>query len=673
MANALAHATSPYLLQHKDNPVAWREWSAETLAEAKRENKPILLSVGYAACHWCHVMAHESFENPEIAELMNRHFISVKVDREERPDIDTIYQQALALLGQHGGWPLTMFLTPDGEPFWGGTYFPPDSRYGRPGFADVLKQVAEIWQSGQDKIEGNRQALRQALEKLSRPEAGDDLGLDAALGTARELVEEFDAVHGGIGGAPKFPQAPMLSLVWQAGQLSGDGLFKHRVLHTLSRICQGGIYDHLGGGFARYSVDAYWLVPHFEKMLYDNAQLLALLGEAYAETGDRLYFERARETVGWLTREMMTPAGLASSLDADSEGEEGRYYVWEKGEIQRLLGEEAGDFCFAYGVTRRGNWEGKNILNRLHESGLREPEEEKKLAELRRILFQAREERVRPERDDKVLADWNGLAIQGLVGAAERFGEPEWADLAADIFDRVVAHMAEGDRLHHSWRDGRWLEKNFLDDYAQMIRAAVLLHQLRGDPRFLDHARRWSETVEREFKDPAGGYALVPQSADDLIVRAKNAHDGPHPSAVGSLALAWAELGHLTGERELEDRARGIVRAFSGEAKRNPYVHSTLLLAASFMAEPLQIVVAGDPEDATVRSLAETAHAAASPLRVVQQVSADSDLADGHPAKGKEAADGPAAYVCRGPTCLPPVSEPGALRELLVDRGKAMA
>ncbi len=391
MPNALAAATSPYLLQHQHNPVDWQEWNEASLARARAENRPILLSVGYAACHWCHVMAHESFEDAGTAAVMNRLFVNIKVDREERPDLDTVYQQALAVMGQQGGWPLTMFLTPAGEPFWGGTYFPPEPRYGRPGFVQVLEQVAELWHSGDQRIATNRQAIVQALRRLAAPEPGAPLPAAAAGETARRLAQRFDAVHGGLAGAPKFPQAPVLRLIWEEACRSGDPTLRHRVLHTLARIAQGGICDHLGGGFARYSVDAYWLVPHFEKMLYDNAQLLELLAGAHAATGEALFAARAAEIVAWLEREMLVDGAFASALDADSEGEEGRFYVWEAAEIDRLLGADAPAFRLAYGVTDTGNWEGRNILNRLHEPGLPSAADGELLARCRAILLAARD------------------------------------------------------------------------------------------------------------------------------------------------------------------------------------------------------------------------------------------------------------------------------------------
>src|SRR5919106_1171562 len=447
MRNRLAEATSPYLLQHSDNPVHWQPWDETALAEARARDKPILLSIGYAACHWCHVMAHESFENPAIAALMNEHFVGIKVDREERPDLDQLYQHALALLGQHGGWPLTMFLTPAGEPFWGGTYFPPESRYGRPGFPEVLETVARIWREDRARVVDNTTALKDALSRLATPARPETLSPAVVAETARRLSQAFDTVHGGFAGAPKFPQAPILHLLWRQALANDGGAIRQAVLHTLVNICQGGIYDPLGGGFARYSVDALWLVPHFEKMLSDNAQLLALLADLSADTRNSLFAARVAETVGWLEREMLVENAFASSLDADSEGEEGKFYVWDAAEIDRLLGPDAAAFRLAYGVTESGNWEGKTVLNRLHQPGLATPEEEARLRASADRLLEARRQRVSPGRDDKVLADWNGLMIAALAKASAVFDQPHWLERAERAFEFILRHVARDDRL----------------------------------------------------------------------------------------------------------------------------------------------------------------------------------------------------------------------------------
>src|SRR5215470_10903328 len=391
--NALARETSPYLLQHRDNPVHWQAWGPAAFAAAKAENKPILLSIGYAACHWCHVMAHESFENPEIARLMNELFISIKVDREERPDVDTIYQHALALLGEQGGWPLTMFLTPDREPFWGGTYFPPEARWGRPGFPQVLEALARAYREDREAVAKNTATLTEALGRLATPTAGDGVSIELTDRVAERLTREIDWTHGGIGDAPKFPQASLLSVLWRGYRRTGTEAMRNAVTLTLDHICQGGIYDHVGGGFARYA-------------------------------------ERVAETVAWLAREMRQDGGgFSSSLDADSEHEEGKFYVWSEAEIDALLGERAALFKRFYDVDAQGNWEGHTILNRLNTPAAADPETERELALCRSLLFQVREKRIRPGLDDKVLADWNGLMIAAMANAGLVFERSDWIDI----------------------------------------------------------------------------------------------------------------------------------------------------------------------------------------------------------------------------------------------------
>ncbi|HEX2477853.1 MAG TPA: thioredoxin domain-containing protein [Geminicoccaceae bacterium] len=664
--NRLGEATSPYLLQHRENPVHWQPWDEVALAEARNSDRPILLSVGYAACHWCHVMAHESFENPAIAALMNEHFINIKVDREERPDLDQLYQHALALLGQHGGWPLTMFLTPAGEPFWGGTYFPPESRYGRPGFPEVLETVARIWRDDRERVTSNTTALKDALGRLATPARPQDLSPAFVTETAQRLIEAFDTIHGGFAGAPKFPQAPLLHLLWRQALASNDQAIRQAVLHTLVNMCQGGIYDTLGGGFARYSVDALWLVPHFEKMLYDNAQLIALLSDAWADTQNPLFAARVLETIGWLEREMLVKDAFASSLDADSEGEEGKFYVWDAVEIDRLLGPEARAFRLAYGVTDAGNWEGKTILNRLHQLTLGTPEQEAALRSSADVLLAAREKRVRPGRDDKVLTDWNGLTIVALARASAVFGRPAWLARAAAAFTFVCRNMMSGDRLAHSWRAGRRLELAFLEDYAQMAAAALALFEHTANPEYLERAIEWVGRLDADYLDPAGGYYQVAAAATDVLVRPKNAQDGPTPAANGTLVGVLARLHALTGKEQYRTRAEQVLAAFSGEARRNPAVHAALLSAYGLLADPLQVVVIGDPDDRDLAALRLAALGAPWPDPIVLTVSPGAELAADHPAAGKSQIDARAtAYVCPGRTCLPPVTAAGELAEIL--------
>ena len=671
MRNRLAEATSPYLLQHQDNPVHWQPWDEAALAAAREQDKPILLSVGYAACHWCHVMAHESFENPEIAALMNSDFINIKVDREERPDLDQIYQHALALLGQQGGWPLTMFLTPAGEPFWGGTYFPPESRYGRPGLPDVLQGVGKIWREERHKVDSNTSALKDALQRLARPDAGGPLPEGFATRAATRLAQAFDTIHGGLSGAPKFPQATLLDFLWRQARVSGDATMRQAVIHTLTNICQGGIYDHLGGGFARYSVDALWLVPHFEKMLYDNAQLLALLADVSADTRSPLLAARARETVGWLEREMLVEDAFASSLDADSEGEEGKYYVWQAAEIDRVLGADAAAFRLAYGVTDGGNWEGHTVLNRLHQQALLAPDQEAALRASADRLLAVRAERVPPGRDDKVLADWNGPMIAALAKASAVFDEPAWLQRAEAAFAFVALRMQPHGRLAHSWRGGRTLDLAFLEDYAQMAAAALALFEHTGKQAYRDQAEAWVRVLDEDYLDAEhGGYFQAPARASDLVVRPKNAQDGPLPSGNGLLVAVFARLFYLTGDAAWRERAERQIAAFSGEVAHNPLGHAALLSGAMLLEHSVQVVLTGDPASPDLAALRRTALAAPVPEAVVLQIAPDTVLPADHPAFGKGPVDGRAtAYVCPGQTCLAPVVEPADLAASLASAG----
>ncbi|MGH6990608.1 MAG: thioredoxin domain-containing protein, partial [Stellaceae bacterium] len=594
--NNLAGETSPYLLQHRDNPVHWQPWGEATLAAAQAANRPILLSVGYAACHWCHVMASESFTDPKIAALMNQHFVNIKVDREERPDLDTIYQHALQAMGEQGGWPLTMFLTPAGVPFWGGTYFPSEPRYGRPGFDQVLAAIADAWRDEPETVARNATALQGALSHLGTPEAGDEITMTLTDEAATRLARAIDGVHGGFGGAPKFPQVPTLAMLWRGWRRSRDPALRNAVTLTLDHISQGGIYDHVGGGFARYATDARWLVPHFEKMLYDNALLIDLLTLVWQETRAPIYAARVAETIGWLQREMrQEQGGFSSSLDADSEHEEGKFYVWDATEIDEALGTRAARFKEFYDVTPAGNWDGKTILNRLNHLNIADPAIEAEFAEDRAILLARRGARVRPGLDDKILADWNGLLITALANAGRVFGREDWIALARDAFGFVRHEMAAGeDRLWHSWRAGKAAHHALVDDYANMARAALALHEADGDEGYLAAATRWAGTAHRLYWDGAnGGFFFTPSDAEALIERPKQAVDSPNPSGNGMMVEVLARLHYLTGDAEYRDRAAATLRAFAGAARRNIFGHGALYNGNELLARGLQVVVRG--------------------------------------------------------------------------------
>jgi uncharacterized protein len=668
--NRLAGETSPYLLQHKDNPVHWRPWGEAALAEAKATGKPILLSVGYAACHWCHVMAHESFEDDATAAVMNELFVNIKVDREERPDVDAIYMGALHELGEQGGWPLTMFLTSDAEPFWGGTYFPKDERYGRPAFVRVLTEMSRIYRDEQDKVRQNADTLKDRLKPRPRGPGTPPPNEMMLADLARRLVQAVDPTHGGIRGAPKFPQVQFFNLLWRAGLRFGLANPLEAVGLTLTQIAQGGIYDHLGGGFARYSVDERWLVPHFEKMLYDNAQLIDLMTEAWRETKSPLYAERIEQTIDWLMREMTVEGGgFASSLDADSEGEEGKFYVWSLAEIEEVLGAEGAKlFAEIYDVTAAGNFEGHNILNRLGAIELRDDETETRLAAMRAILLARRARRVRPGFDDKVLADWNGLMIAALANAAQVFDRPEWLEAAERAFLFVSTRMTSDGRLLHAWRAGEAKAPATANDYANMIRAALALANATGDLDYLALARVWVDVLDTHYwADDLGGYYFAADDTGDLIVRPFSGQDEATPNANGVMVSNLMALYLWTGEARYRDRAETILRGFAQAMGENVLAHAGLLAATIDVAAPALIVLVV-PEGSAARELRRALSNVSLPNVVVQEVRAGesgaSDLPKSSPAHGKTAIEGkPTAYVCIGPQCSLPVTEARALVE----------
>jgi uncharacterized protein len=672
--NRLAAETSPYLLQHRHNPVDWWPWGPEALAEAQRRKRPILLSVGYAACHWCHVMAHESFEDDATAAVMNQLFVCIKVDREERPDVDQIYMSALHHLGQQGGWPLTMFLASDGSPFWGGTYFPKTSQHGRPAFTDVLRQVARAFQEEPDKIAQNRNAILQKLVERTRSEDPANMGVSELDSAAVSIARATDPVNGGLRGAPKFPQCAMLEFLWRAGARTADERFFSTSTLALTRMSQGGIYDHLGGGYARYSVDERWLVPHFEKMLYDNAQILDLLALDYARSKNPLYRERARETVEWLSREMVTPEGaLASSLDADSEGEEGKFYVWSLQQIRTTLGaadtapHAAGDsaalFAAKYDVSAAGNFEGHNILNRLKDL-TDTPGQSARLATLRSMLRQERSKRIRPALDDKVLADWNGLMIAALVHAAMAFAAPDWLQIGRTAFDFVVRSMSRDDRLGHSWRDGKLVIPGLASDYAAMIRAALALHEATSEPEFLDVAVRWQQSLDRHYADREhGGYYLTADDAEGLIIRPHSSIDDAIPNHTGLIAQNLVRLAVLTGDDQWRNLSNALFGALLPRVAGNVFGHLSLLNALDLQLSGSEIVVVGEGRQA------ETLLAAARQLphatSIVLHAPRADELAPKHRRAKLSAVKGSAVFVCRGQSCSLPVTEPAALAELV--------
>ena len=659
-ANRLATETSPYLLQHKDNPVHWQPWGDEAFAQARREDKPVLLSVGYAACHWCHVMAHESFEDADTAALMNNHFINIKVDREERPDVDRIYMQALHSLGEQGGWPLTMFLDPDGRPFWGGTYFPPETRYGRPGFRHVLREIARIWRDERGKTEINATALVNALRSEKPPDRAE-LSFDVLAAAAEAFTDAVDFTHGGLKGAPKFPQVPLFNFLSTVARRTGDEKLAQAVTVTLTHISQGGIYDHLGGGFARYAVDHRWLVPHFEKMLYDNAQLVSLLTRVWLATKSRLFRNRIEETIAFIVTEMRTPIGAyATSYDADSEGEEGKYYVWEPEEVATVLPPaDLGLFARTYELSAAGNWEGKTILNRLGSLALLSDEEEARLAANRAALLARRRERVPPGFDDKVLADWNGLMITALAEAALIFARQDWAEAARTAFDGIMKTLWAGGRLRHSWRNGQVRHEATAEGYANLISAALAIAQILPNAGHLASALELTEAMIHGLWDgERSAFTFASPEASMLIVRTVSGHDDATPNPNAVMISNLVRLHHLTGKPRYLELADKIHQRFAAEALNNPFGFATLLNAFVMLAEPVQLVMAGESGDPLHNALFRHAVERLGPDAIIQWTADPSSLPESHPAHGKTAGRALRAYICRGNVCAMPAETP---------------
>ena len=671
MRNELDKETSPYLLQHRDNPVHWQTWSEDTIATSRQADKPILLSVGYAACHWCHVMAHESFEDPDTAALMNELFINVKVDREERPDLDMIYQAALAITGQQGGWPLTMFLTPEGAPFWGGTYFPPDQRYGRPAFRDVLRQVESVYREHPERVSNNVTAIAQRLDAVFAENRGSGIPLTAAPHLATHFLSEHDPVYGGFGDAPKFPQPTILKFLWRTGLRTNNHQILQAVRTSVTAMCEGGIYDHLGGGFARYSTDAEWLAPHFEKMLYDNAQLVALMAEIQRQDPNALYEQRIRETIDWLFREMISEGGaFASALDADSEGEEGKFYVWSAEEISENLTEAGYDsalFAKHYDVTPSGNWEGKVILNRRHRKGPFSKEIEAKLAPARNYLLSLRDKRTRPSWDDKVLADWNGLMIAGLADAAILFENTEWLARAEAAFTFIVSTMEKDGRLLHSWRNGQARHTATLDDYANMILAALALEAATGKPDYLIKAEAWVAVLNLHFQGPEdGAYFFTADDQTDLMLRTKTAIDNVTPAGNSTMVECLARLWLITGKADYATRAETLTKAFAGSFQQQPEGFTGLLNGMEWLIHGRQIVIIGDPQAADTIKMVTIARTSGRALATVQVIQDGSTLPENHPAYGKEKVDNkPTAYLCINQVCTAPETDVETFRRTL--------
>ncbi len=667
--NQLARETSPYLLLHANNPVAWRPWGPEAFAEAEAENKPILLSVGYTACHWCHVMNHESFADPETATLMNALFVNIKVDREERPDIDQLYQTAASTMGQQGGWPLTMFLTPKGEPFFAGTYFPKDDRFNQPAFKRVLEEVARLYNEKPDAVAGTNARIAQTLNQVwGRDTKGEINGLALDL-SAIHIAQRFDIFYGGMSGAPKFPNTGLIELMWRAYLRSGAPQFFQLVQTTLDNMCMGGIYDHVGGGFARYATDERWLIPHFEKMLYDNALLVDVMTLIWQHSRNGLYQERIEETIDWLLRDMRVEDGFASSLDADTDGEEGKYYLWSEAEIDAALkGTFMQRFKDVYNVRRQGSFQGRNILHRIGGAVYPLPEaDEALLKRQRELLLAARLKRPGPLRDDKVLADWNGMAIAALANAGGAFNNGEWVLRAVLAFDFVLRVMGDGDRLYHSWRDGKRHHPGFADDYAHMARAAIALWEVTHEKRYLDHAKAWTRVLNEYFWDMQnGGYFYRGDDAEPLIFRTRTVFDQATPCANGAMVSVLGKLYFATADNAYRDRSNALLQAFAGEVNRAYISMGSFLNGLEVVMTGLQIVIVGPPAHEKTHALVAAVYGRSLPNRTLMVVEPDQELPETHPAFGKTMQNGqPTAYICLRGTCSAPITSPVVLSQAL--------
>jgi uncharacterized protein YyaL (SSP411 family) len=677
MANRLAQETSPYLLQHRDNPVDWYPWGEEALDRARDEDRPILLSVGYSACHWCHVMERESFEDPETAAYMNEHFVCVKVDREERPDVDALYMEAVQAMTGQGGWPMTVFLDPEGVPFYGGTYFPPDEGRGMPSFRMVMEAIVASFEGKREEIRERAEAIRSRLGAVGEIEPDPELPSTAELEEAvRQLLAGADRRHGGFRGAPKFPPASALELLLTRGEPGGEALAV--VEETLDAMLAGGIYDQIAGGFARYSVDAVWLVPHFEKMLYDNALLARAYLHGWQVLGHERYRRVCEETLDWMLREMRGPeGGFYSALDADSEGEEGRFYVWFPEQIREVLGDgtalgvDIEELLAYYGVSERGNFEGANIL---HLAGGAAAEPPAGLDAARRALYEARAKRVWPGLDDKRLTSWNALAIAALAEAGAVLGREDYLAAAGECAEFVLGSLRDGEgRLLRTYKDGDARLNAYLEDHAFLLEALLTLYESSFEPRWFAAARALGDEILARFGDvERGGFFSTSVDHEQLIARRKELGDHPIPAGNSSAALGLLRLEALSGEREYGNQAEGVLRLFARTAVQHPESFAHLLRALDFALEPTREVAlvgavdADAPGGASVAALAAVVRSAFRP-RLVLAAGAEGD--DEPPLlAGRTKVDGkPAAYVCQNFACRLPVTTAAELQAAIAE------
>jgi uncharacterized protein YyaL (SSP411 family) len=665
MPNRLANETSPYLLQHADNPVDWHPWDREALQKARDEDKPIFLSIGYSACHWCHVMAHESFEDKETAAILNTHFVSIKVDREERPDLDQIYMTAVQAMTGSGGWPMSVFLTPNGYPFYGGTYFPPQPRYGMPSFTQILHAIVDAWQDRRDELLASGQKLVDAIRRQGGADAqpgsrSAELSQDTLHSAFRSLQQSFDWENGGWGQAPKFPQPMALEFLLRYHHSTGNTDALEMVTQTLEAMARGGMYDQLGGGFHRYSVDDHWLVPHFEKMLYDNAQLARVYLHAWQVMGNEFFRTVAEEILDYVMREMTDAGGgFYSTQDADSEGEEGKFFVWTPDEIREVLGDEADEFMAAYGVTPGGNFEGRNILEFVGDMDQRPA-----LAEARRKLFEAREQRVRPGRDEKVLTSWNGLMLAAFAEAARALNREDYQEVAERNAEFLLRELRqENGRLLHSWKEGDARLNGYLEDHSYLVEGLLELYQTTFDPRWFVAAQELVETMLEHFADSEGTLYDTSDDHEELITRPRDLQDNATPSGSAMAITALLKLAGFTNELRYVDIAHKALTQIQPLLAQYPLGFGQWLQALSYaLSKPREIAIVGDPQSADTQALLNIVRTGYRPFQVVALGSPNAEPAVVPLLQDRDLMDGCAtAYVCRAFACQAPATEQKAL------------
>ena len=668
MMNALNKSMSPYLQMHKDNAIAWRPWSDAVLTEAQASGKPIFLSSGYAGCHWCQVMNRESFSDPQTAKLINDNFIPVLLDREERPDLDQIYQAAAALMGHNGGWPLNLFLDATGAPCFVAGYLAKDDRPDRPSLQRVLTDMAAMPKNQAEDVARNTSGVTAQLgEVYGREMRGtlDELQMELC---AIRIGQRFDVFMGGLIGPMKFPSVALLEVMWRAFLRTGVGQYLQLITTTMNNMLLSGLYDHVGGGFFRYANDERWMVPHFEKSLCDNALLVNFMTQMWQFNRNDLCKERVSETIGWMLREMTLEGAFASGQSDASESGDGQYYLWSEAEVDAALqGTFSARFKQVYGVQREGDMNGKTLLRRHSIAAPPTEADEVLMAKQRALLLEVRNSRPAPLRGDILLADWNGLAIRALALAGSAFERPEWIAAAVTAYDAIRKLMDDDGVLYHAWGNGQRGPKGFSDDYAHMAHAALQLYEATGDKRYIEHAKAWTRTLDANFWDEArGGYCFTANDAEKLIVRTKTIFDQPTPSANGTMISVLTKLALLTGEHDHGMRAQSVLQAFITEFNRNLVAGGEFLNGFECFATGLQLVVVGKKGNAATQELARTIWGKALPNRLLLQVESTQDLPPGHPAYGKETPGGqPAVFICQRNSCSDAITSAVTLSQTL--------